>query len=536
MDRRNFVRNGILAGTTLSTLSLLTCQLPSSRKGGDKQNPARLELDELTISELQENVKKGLLTYASMTQIYLDRIRDIDKNGPGLNSVIEINPDALAIAAKMDEERLEGKIRGPLHGIPFLIKDNINSGDKMQTTAGSLALAGNIAKEDAFVLKQLREAGLVLLGKTNLSEWANFRSTRAVSGWSSRGGQTRNPYILDRSPCGSSSGSAAAVSANLCAVAVGTETNGSIACPASINGVVGIKPSVGLVSRSGIIPISKSQDTAGPLARTVTDAVMLLNCMTSADQTDEFILKNKNPRQDYSKFLDINGLKGKRIGVEKSFLKRHEAIDEILKQSLSQMEKAGTTIVEVEFMKEKGELGKAAFDLLEYEFKDGLNRYLSSANFKIKSLSEVIKFNKENETATMPWFKQEILESSELKGGLESKEYLNDVQQLATLKVYIDQLFAQHDLDALCGPATGTAWCIDFINGDSWTGYGSYSPAAIIGYPSITLPMGFVSELPLGISFFGQAFCESTIIAIGYAFEQMTKKRRPPKFYNTLKI
>ncbi len=536
MNRRNFVRNGILAGTSLSALSILSCQLNPGKKSGEKQVSEKINLDELTIPELQEKVKMGLLTYVSMTQIYLERIREIDKSGPGLNSVIEINPDAIAIAEKMDQERLEGKLRGPLHGIPVLIKDNIDSADKMQTTAGSLALAGNIAKEDAFVLKKLRDAGMVLLGKTNLSEWANFRSTRSVSGWSSRGGQTRNPYILDRSPCGSSSGSAAAVSANLCAVAVGTETDGSIACPASMNGVVGIKPTIGLVSRTGIIPISKSQDTAGPLARTVSDAVMLLNGMSETDQADEYTLKNGSHRQDYTKFLDINGLKGKRIGVEKTFLKHHEAIDAILRQSLTQMEKAGATIVEVEFMKKTAEFGKAEFEMMEYEFKDGLNRYLSSANSKIKSLSDVIKFNKENEVTAMPWFKQEILESSELKGGLESKEYITAVQQLGSLKVYLDQLFNQQDLDAMCGPATGTAWCNDVINGDFWTGYGAYTPAAITGYPSITVPMGFVNELPLGLSFFGQAFCESTIIAIGYAFEQISKNRRPPKFYRTVKI
>jgi amidase len=536
MDRRNFVRNGILAGTSLSTLSLLSCNMSPRQKKGDKMESEKINLDEMTIPELQEKVNAGQLTYATITQIYLDRIMAIDKDGPGLNSVIEINPDAIAIARKMDQERLEGKLRGQLHGIPVLIKDNIDSGDKMQTTAGALAMAGNIAKEDAFVLKQLREAGMVLLGKTNLSEWANFRSTRSVSGWSSRGGQTRNPYILDRTPCGSSSGSAASVSANLCAIAVGTETDGSIACPASMNCVVGIKPTVGLVSRKGIIPISKSQDTAGPLARTVSDAALLLNVMAAVDPGDEYTLKNKNPKTDYTKFLDINGLKGKRIGVEKTFLKHHEAIDAILKQSLSQMEKAGATIIEVEFMKTSSEVGKAEFTMMEYEFKDGLNSYLSTANSHMKSLSDVIKFNKENEAKAMPWFKQEILESSDLKGGLESTEYLEAIRKLGSLKIFIDQLFAQYDLDAMCGPATGTAWCNDAINGDFWTGYGAYTPAAITGYPSITVPMGFVSELPLGIAFFGQAFCESTIISIGYAFEQISKNRRPPKFHSTVKI
>ena len=535
MDRRIFVKNSLLTSITATLLPLASCQpKPPKEKGTIPSN--ELNLDELTIPELQEKVKSGALTYVAMTRIYLKRMEELDKAGPLLNSVIEINPDALAMAEKMDQERKDGKIRGPLHGIPILIKDNINSGDRMQTTAGSLALAGNIAAEDAFVLKKLREAGVVLLGKTNLSEWANFRSTRSASGWSSRGGQTRNPYILDRSPCGSSSGSAVAVSANLCAVAVGTETDGSIACPASMNGLVGIKPTVGLVSRSGIIPISKSQDTAGPLARTVTDAVLLLNAMTGNDSADEAMTANKNQVTDYTRFLDTNGLKGKRIGVEKTFLKHHEGIDKILKQALSQMEQAGATIVEVEFMARTGEFGKAEFEMMEFEFKDGLNKYLSTVNNTMKSLKDVIQFNSRNEPAMMPFFKQEIMDGSELKGDLNSKEYIAAVHQLGKLKEYIDQLFLSQKLDVLCGPATGTAWCNDVINGDFWTGYGAYTPAAITGYPSITVPMGFVSELPVGLSFFARAFQEPVIISIGYAYEQISKNRRAPKFNNTLKM
>jgi amidase len=536
MERRNFVRNGVLAGISLASFSLVNCQPNPPAMSGKKSAPEEVNLDELTILQLQEKVKAGQLTYVALAQFYLKRIQEIDKSGPFLNSVIEINPEALAIAEKMDQERKEGKLRGPLHGIPVLIKDNINSGDKMQTTAGSLALLGNLAREDAFVLKKLREAGVVLLGKTNLSEWANFRSTRSTSGWSSRGGQTRNPYILDRSPCGSSSGSGAAVSANLCAVAVGTETDGSIACPASMNGVVGIKPTIGLVSRSGIIPISKSQDTAGPLARTVADAALLLNAMAAADPADESSVRNKGVQQDYTRALDLNALKGKRIGVEKSFLKLHEGIDKILKQALMQMEQAGATIVEVEFMKKTGEFGKAELEIMEFEFKDGLNKYLSTANGKVKSLKELIEFDKQNESSLMPFFKQEILESSELKGSLESKEYTAALEKLTGLRVYIDQLFASKDLDALCGPATGTPWCNDLVNGDFWTGYGAYTPAAITGYPSITVPMGFVHDLPLGLSFIGQAFQESSIISIGYAYEQASKNRKPPEFLSTLKV
>jgi amidase len=536
MERRIFVKNGVLAGISLASLSLAACQLNSPAQKTEQPSAEKLNLDELTISELQEKVKSGSLTYVALTKIYLRRIEELDKAGPTLNAVIEINPDALAMAEQMDQERVAGKLRGPLHGIPVLIKDNINSGDKMQTTAGSLALAGNVVKEDAFVLKKLRKAGIVLLGKTNLSEWANFRSTRSTSGWSSRGGQTRNPYILDRSPCGSSSGSAVAVSGNLCAVAVGTETDGSIACPASMNGLTGLKPTIGLVSRSGIIPISKSQDTAGPLARTVTDAVLLLNAMTGNDPNDDAMIANKNQVTDYTTFLDANGLKGKRIGVEKSFLKHHEGIDKILKQALSQMEKAGATIVEVEFMAKTGEFAKAEFEMMEFEFKDGLNKYLAAANGRMKSLKDIIQFNSQNESSAMPWFKQEIMESSELKGDLSSKEYIAVVQQLSKLRTFIDQLFVDQKLDALCGPATGTAWCSDVINGDFWTGYGAYTPAAITGYPCITVPMEFVSELPLGLSFFARAFQEPVVISIGYAYEQISKNRRAPKFISTLKV
>ena len=525
-----------MAGISLTSLSVVSCNLIPNSKTREKSLFENFELNELTISELQEKVKNGLLTYYSLSQLYLKRIHEIDKNGPGLNSVIELNPDALEIAKMMDIERKTGKLRGPLHGIPILIKDNIDTGDKMQTTAGSLALEGNKAKNDAFIIKKLREAGVVILGKTNLSEWANFRSTRSSSGWSSRGGQTKNPYIFDRSPCGSSSGSAAAIAANLCAVAIGTETDGSIACPASMNCVVGIKPTVGLVSRSGIIPISKSQDTAGPLARTVTDAAILLNAMVGADSIDEATLKNTNPVKDYTRFLIKNGLNGKRIGVEKTLLKHHEGIDKILKRALLQMEKNGATIIEVEFLNKSGEFSGAEFEMMKYEFKDGLDRYLASSNSKMKSLKDIINFDKTNESKVMPYFKQEILDSSEIKEGLKSKEYLSAINKLKALKVYIDELFHSKQLNALCGPATGAAWCTDVINGDFWTGYGAYSPAAITGYPCITIPMGFVDELPIGISFIGKAFDEPGIISIGYAYEQISKNRKAPKFLSTFKI
>jgi amidase len=536
MNRRAFVRNSAIAGISLATLSLVWCNQSPKVRSNEKNFHDDFEINELTINELQEKVKSGKLTYVKLTKLYLSRIQAIDKSGAGLNAIIELNPDALSIATKMDDERKQGKSRGPLHGIPVLIKDNIDTADKMQTTAGSLALEGNVAQNDAAVVQKLREAGAVILGKTNLSEWANFRSSRSASGWSSRGGQTKNPYLLDRSPCGSSSGSAVAVSANLCAVAVGTETDGSIACPASMNGVVGIKPTVGLVSRSGIIPISKSQDTAGPLARTVTDAVILLNFMTGTDPKDEATSKNTHPVKDYTQFLNANGLKGKRIGVEKSLLKHHEGIDKILKQALTQMEQGGATIVEVEFLNKAGELGNAEVEMMKYEFKDGLNRYLSSSNSKMKSLKDIISFNTLNESKIMPYFKQEIMDSAEVKVGLESREYILAINKLKQYKDYIDELFRSQQLDALCGPATGTSWCTDVINGDFWTGYGAYTPAAITGYPCITVPMGFVSELPVGLSFFGKAFNEPVIITIGFAFEQISKNRKAPKFYETFKI
>ena len=536
MNRRNFFKNGSLAAISLATLSIVSCK-PSQNSKNEKDKPINsLEINELTINELQDLVKSGKLTYSKLAQLYLDRIKNLDKSGPTLNAIIELNPDAIRIAATMDDELKSGKWRGPMHGIPVLIKDNIDTADKMLTTAGSLALFDNRVTVDAMIVQKLREAGAVILGKTNLSEWANFRSTRSSSGWSSRGGQTKNPYLLDRSPCGSSSGSGVAVSANLCAVAIGTETDGSIACPASMNGVVGIKPTIGLVSRSGIIPISKSQDTAGPLTRTVTDAAILLSIISGSDPKDEATLKNTLPVKDYSKYLDANGLKGKRIGIEKSMLKRHEGIDKILKEALSQMEKCGATIVEVEFMHKSEEFGKAESDILHYEFKDGLNHYLGTANSKMKSLKDIIDFNLQNEPKAMPYFKQEILMKSEALGGIESKEYRAALVKIETFRKYIDKLFSEQKLDALCGPATGTSWCNDLINGDFWTGYGAYTPAAIAGYPSITVPMGFVSELPVGLSFIGKAFGEPDILAIGYAYEQVSKNRKQPQFLPTLKV
>ncbi|MEI9912845.1 MAG: amidase [Bacteroidota bacterium] len=402
-------------------------------------------------------MSSGKYTSEQITKLYLDRIEAIDKKGPLLNSVIELNPDALIIAKAMDEERKAGKIRGLLHGIPVLIKDNINTADKMQTTAGSLAMEGHIAANDSFVVKQLRRAGAVILGKTNLSEWANFRSNHSSSGWSSRGGQTKNPYILDHNPCGSSSGSGVAVAANLCAVAVGTETDGSVTCPASVNGIVGLKPTVGLVSRSGIIPISATQDTAGPMGRTVKDVAILLGAITGADTADAITKESEGKSlTDYTKFLDANGLKGKRIGIDKKPQGDNQYMHALIKKAIDTLKQQGAEIVEIEYFDAIGKLGDAEFEVMQYEFKDGLNKYLAASNAKVKTLADVIAFNKSNEDKAMPYFKQETLESSEKKAGLDNKEYKEALAKSHTgSKKILDDVMNQNKLDAICGLTMG---------------------------------------------------------------------------------
>jgi len=537
MNRRIFLRNTTFAGLTLSSLGIVSCQSNNTatqdqKSTGTDEVPYNFDLNELTIADLQQEMQNGALTSRQITEMYLKRIDEVDKNGPKINSVIETNPDALQIAAALDEERKAGKVRGPLHGIPVLIKDNINSADKMATSAGSLALADNKATQDAFIVAKLRAAGAVLLGKTNLSEWANFRSTRSASGWSSRGGQTRNPYVLDRNPCGSSSGSGVAVAANLCAVAIGTETDGSVVCPASVNGVVGLKPTVGLLSRSGIIPISETQDTAGPMGRTVRDSAILLSALTGVDPADAVTEESMGKIQpDYTKFLDVNALQGKRIGVEKTFLKGHEGVDFILQKALELLKSKGATIVEVEIMEPINKLGADEFAVLQYEFKDGLNKYLATANSKVKSIQDVIAFNRQNEAQTMPYFKQEIMESSAEKAALTSPEYLTAKNKnLTTSRNLINRLMDEHKLDAISGPTYGPSWCTDLVNGDHITGYGLSTPAAISGYPHITVPLGLVQGLPVGMSFFGRAYTEPQLIAIAYAYEQASKNRVAPKF------
>ena len=533
MKRRSFLTTATLASAGLTTLLITGCT--SATKKDENlmsivDSNAAFELDEETIISLREKLASGKYTSEQLVQLYLMRIEAIDKNGAQLNSVIEINPDAVAIAVTMDNEMKAGKSRGPLHGIPVLIKDNIDTADKMQTTAGSLAMVGNIASKDAFVVKKLREAGAIIIGKTNLSEWANFRSTQSCSGWSSRGGQTKNPYILDHNPCGSSAGSGAAVSANLCVVAVGTETDGSIVCPASVNGIVGIKPTVGLVSRSGIIPISKTQDTAGPMARTVTDAAILLGVIAAIDPDDDVTLEsNGKGQRDYMTFLDINALKGKRIGIEKKPQGNNKYINALLEDAINLIKKQGAIIIEIDYIDKINALGQAEFEVLQYEFKDGLNSYLATANAKVKNLKAVIDFNTANEDKAMPYFKQETLESSNAKKGLDDKKYAEALTASFTgSKEILDAVFKNNKLDAICGITMGPACSIDVMYGDRWGGYSLTSPAAASGYPHITVPCGQVYDLPVGFSFYGTPYTEGDLIGLGYAYEQASKKRLKP--------
>jgi amidase len=535
MHRRNFLKTSSVAGLTLSTLVAASCSQPSAEKKADETTDNKddlFELSEVSISYLQQKMAAKQYTSRLITELYLKRIDEIDKNGPKLNSVIELNKDALNMADAMDKERSQGKVRGPLHGIPVLIKDNINTGDNMHTTAGSLALADNFAKQDAFIVHKLREAGAVLLGKTNLSEWANFRSTHSTSAWSSRGGQTKCPYILDRNPSGSSAGSGSAAAANLCAIAIGTETDGSIVSPSSVNGLVGIKPTVGLWSRSGIIPISKTQDTAGPMARTVKDAAIVLGALAGIDPQDSDTLTSKGKAAaDYTKFLDANGLKGKRLGVEKSALGGNPATTALLNDAIKTLKSKGATIVEIELNKALKDISRGEFTVLLYEFKDGLNRYLSTANSKTKTLADVIAFNKQNEAKAMPFFKQETLELAQSKGDLTTKEYLDALKQTSDgTRKAIDKILTDNKLDAIIGPTNGPAVCIDLVNGDYDNGFSFSGPAAKAGYPHITVPMGKVHELPVGLSFFSTAYKEADIITLAYAYEQASKKRAAPVF------
>lgn len=496
------------------------------------------QIEEATIAQMQAAFGAKQETAVSLVREYLERIEKIDRNGPRLKAVIELNPDALSIARERDRERKENRLRGRLHGIPILLKDNIGTHDAMTTTAGSLALAGSIPPKDAFVVRQLRAAGAVILGKTNLSEWANFRSNRSSSGWSGRGGQTRNPYVLDRNPSGSSSGSAVSVAANLCAAAVGTETDGSIVSPSSFNGIVGIKPTLGLVSRSGIIPIAHSQDTAGPMARTVADAALLLGSMACIDPDDAPTNKSRGKAHlDYTQFLDPNGLRGARIGVARQYFRLIPEANRVIESAIEQMKAAGATVIDPADIPSHGKIGGAEYQVLLYEFKAGLNRYLQGLgdDAPVRSLAEIIEFNERNREKEMPFFGQEILIQAQEKGPLDEPAYLEALEKCGRLSrdEGIDAVMNEHRLDALVAPTTGPAHKIDLVYGDRGTG-GSSSPAAVAGYPSITLPAGYVFGLPVGISFFGRAFTEPTLLKLAFAFEQATQVRHVPKFLETI--
>lgn len=494
----------------------------------------KLDLSEKTVAELSAAMQKSELSSEAITNWYLARIKSVD---PKINSMIEINPDAIAMAREKDRERRLKNVKGPLHGIPVVIKDNIDTADKMKTTAGSLALVdAPTPKKDAFIVEKLRDAGAVILGKTNLSEWANFRDESSISGWSGRGGQTRNPYVLDRNPCGSSSGTGSAIAANLAAVGIGTETDGSIVCPSSICGIVGIKPTVGLVSRTGIIPISASQDTAGPMTRTVADAAVMLDILTAADSDDPAMRSSEpNYRSSYLTSLKTDGLRGARIGVARDYWGQKPLVDGVMNAALEVMKKAGAELIDVKFPNMK-KFGDAEFLVLQYEFKDGLEKYLAARGSRHKTLNDLIKFNNDNTAKEMPYFKQSLFESCAKKGPLTEKEYLD---ALTTSRKYtreegIDEVVDKNKLDAIVGPANAPTWMIDTINGDCGSAYiGTSSLAAAAGYPNITVPAGFVHDLPIGISFFGKAYTEHTLIKLAYSFEQTTKARRSPKFLPT---
>jgi len=533
-DRRQFLQVGILGGTASIAAS-------ASGPGGEAA-PAEpgvrpFELEETTLASLQQGMKSGKLTARSITAKYLARIEELDRRGPSLHSVIEVNPDALAIAARLDRERKAKGPRGPLHGIPVLVKDNIGTADRMTTTAGSYALAGSIPPRDSFVAAQLRKAGAIILGKANLSEWANFRSKRSTSGWSGRGGQARNPYALDRNPCGSSSGSGVAVSANLCPVALGTETDGSIVCPSSTNGIVGIKPTVGLVSRAGVVPISHSQDTAGPMTRTVADAAAVLGALAGVDPRDSATLASRGKTlTDYTKFLDPRGLRGARIGVVRHLFGYNEFVDKVADNAIAAMKAQGAVIVDPAEIETIKELGSGEFDVLLYEFKAGLNAYLASLGPEapMHSLKELIDFNEKHAREEMPYFGQDIFIKAEAKGPLSDPAYQKALEKGHTLarEKGIDATLDKYKLDALVAPTGAPAWPTDLVNGDHDTG-GSSGPAAIAGYPHVTVPAGYVFGLPVGISFFGRAWSEPTLIKLAYAFEQATKFRKKPRFLAT---
>ena len=535
MKRRKFLQSAALGGAL--AISKPASLLAADNAGLPEYTPKEFELEELTISELQVGMKTGKFTARSLARGYLERISEIDRGGPKINSVIEINPEAEAMAAAMDQERRQGRFRGPLHGIPILIKDNVDTADRMMTTAGSLALESSHATRDSFVAKKLRDAGAVILGKTNLSEWANLRSSHSTSGWSGRGGQTKNPYVLDRNPCGSSSGSGAAASSNLCAAAIGTETDGSVVCPSSANSLVGIKPTVGLISRAGIIPISHSQDTAGPMARTVADVAILLGALTGIDANDAGTKSSAGKSfTDYTPFLDKNGLRGARLGVARKSFGFNDRVDKLMNGLIGELKRLGAVVIDPADIPTSGKFDDSELEVLLYEFKADLNAYLArlGPGAPVHSLKEVIEFNEKHSERELPFFGQDLFIKAEAKGPLTSKKYLAALQKnhLLTRTQGIDFVIKKNRLDALIAPTGGPAWPTDWINGDHFTG-GYSSASAVAGYPHITVPAGFVFGLPVGISFFGGAWSEPKLIKFAYAFEQATTARKSPRFLAT---
>jgi amidase len=536
LDRRAFLGQAALFGAAAAVLpkrlGLSADWLRTLTAGRPGSEPFQFE--EVSLVGLQSEMQAGRLTARDITEHYLQRIAELDRKGPALHSIIETNPEALALAEQLDRERKAKGPRGPLHGIPVILKDNVDTADRMTTTAGSLALEGSIAPRDSGVAARLRSAGAVLLAKANLSEWANIRSTHSTSGWSARGGQCRNPYALDRNPCGSSSGSAVAVSANLGPVAVGTETDGSIVCPASTTGIVGIKPTVGLVSRAGIIPISHTQDTAGPLCRTVADAVALLSVIAGADPRDPATAAASRHAQDYTKALDPQGLRGARIGVARAkFFGYSDVTDRLAEDALQVLRQAGAVLIDPADVPHAGDYDDAELEVLLYEFKADLAHYLEGLGPQapVKNLRDVIQFNEQHRDQEMPYFGQELFVQAEKKGPLTSPGYLKALRKCRRLsrELGIDAVMSKHRLDALVAPTGNPAWPTDLVNGDHFTGSSS-TPAAVAGYPSVSVPMGFAYGLPVNISFFGAAWSEPTLIRMAYAYEQTTKHRKPPTF------
>jgi amidase len=520
-------------GFLILGLALLNISCSSSEEA-PVETPQRtqLEVEEITIAEIQEAYANGTFGVEDLIKAYLDRIEAIDRRGPSLHSIITINPEVIAIAKELDEELAAGSSRGPLHGIPVILKDNIDTHDKMPTTAGSRALAQSYPLQDSYLAEKLREAGAVILGKANLSEWANFRGQLSSSGWSGVGGQTKNPYVITRNPCGSSSGSGVSVSANLTVLAVGTETNGSIVCPSHANGIVGIKPTVGLISRSGVIPISFTQDTPGPMARTVRDAAIALGAMTGIDPKDSKTRESENKTyEDYTQFLNADGLAGKRIGVYTRALGAHFKVDSLFAQAVDFMKAQGAEIVELDQVVD-GAAGGHSFQIMLYEYKDGLNKYFASlgSSAPIRNVKELIAFN-QSDSIELKHFNQQYLIMAQEKGSLKEKAYQEALQEMLRLsrEEGIDKVMAENELHAIIAPTGSPAWQTDWTNGDHFQ-LGSSSPAARAGYPNITVPMGFVGELPVGISFFGQAWTEPLLLEIAYAFEQGTKYRKAPRF------